>query len=65
MAILKVRDNNGNVTVIPALEGRSAYQIAISNGYVGTEQEWLESLKGGVDAIPLTDIYNLIKEMAE
>lgn len=47
MAILKVRDNNGNVTVIPALEGRSAYQIAINNGFIGTEQEWLKSLQGG------------------
>lgn len=44
MAILKIRDNNGNVTVIPALEGRSAYQIAISNGFIGTEKEWLNSL---------------------
>lgn len=25
--------------------GRSAYQIAISKGFVGTEQEWVESLK--------------------
>lgn len=44
MAILKIRDNNGNVTVIPALEGRSAYQIAVSNGFIGTEKEWLNSL---------------------
>lgn len=26
--------------------GESAYQIAIDNGFVGTEQEWLESLVG-------------------
>ena len=26
--------------------GKSAYQIAVENGFVGTEQEWLESLKG-------------------
>jgi hypothetical protein len=25
--------------------GASAYQIALSNGFVGTEEEWLESLK--------------------
>jgi hypothetical protein len=28
--------------------GKSAYQLAVSNGFVGTEQEWLESLKGEV-----------------
>ena len=27
-------------------DGKSAYQIAVDNGYVGTESEWLASLKG-------------------
>ena len=26
--------------------GDSAYQVAVNNGFVGTEEEWLESLKG-------------------
>lgn len=26
--------------------GKSAYEIAVENGFVGTEAEWLESLKG-------------------
>jgi hypothetical protein len=26
--------------------GKSAYELAVENGFVGTEQEWLESLKG-------------------
>lgn len=26
--------------------GKSAYQVAVDNGFVGTEQEWLDSLKG-------------------
>ena len=29
-----------------ALQGKSAYQIAVDNGFVGTEVEWLESLIG-------------------
>lgn len=28
------------------VSGLSAYQIAVKNGYSGTEEEWLESLKG-------------------
>lgn len=28
------------------LDGKSAYEIACDHGYVGTEEEWLESLKG-------------------
>lgn len=27
-------------------EGDSAYQVAVNNGFVGTEQEWLDSLQG-------------------
>ena len=48
MPILKVRDNEGNVSEIKALVGRqgdSAYEIAKQNGFTGTKQEWLESLK--------------------
>lgn len=32
--------------MIPA-NGMSAYEIAVRNGFQGTEQEWLSSLKGG------------------
>ena len=41
MPILKVRDNNGNVSEIKALVGRqgdSAYEIAKQNGFTGTKQ---------------------------
>lgn len=27
-------------------DGDSAYEIAVKNGFIGTEQEWLASLKG-------------------
>ena len=27
-------------------DGKSAYEIAVDNGFIGTETEWLESLKG-------------------
>lgn len=35
-----------------SIEGKSAYEIAVDNGFVGTEQEWLDSLQGtpGTDA---------------
>ena len=44
-------------------DGRSAYEIAIENGFVGTAAEWLESLKGrdglpgkdGADGLPGRD----------
>ena len=47
-------------------DGKSAYEIAVEHGFVGTETEWLESLKGvdgkdgcdgrnGVDGLPGKD----------
>ncbi|WP_225388686.1 hypothetical protein, partial [Escherichia coli] len=30
--------------------GKSAYQIALDNGFVGTEAQWLASLKGDTGA---------------
>ena len=47
-------------------QAKNAYQIAIENGFVGTESEWLESLKGadGQDYIltdaDKTDIANIV-----
>lgn len=37
-----------------ALNGESAYDIAVRHGYAGSEQEWLESLKGS-DGLNGTD----------
>ena len=31
-------------------DGKSAYEIAVEHGYEGTEEEWLESLKGAAGA---------------
>jgi hypothetical protein len=43
--VLKVRDNIGNSRIIPAIRGMSAYQVAVANGFKGTEKEWLASLQ--------------------
>lgn len=36
---------HGDIT-LPSTAGESAYQIAVNHGFEGTEEEWLESLKG-------------------
>lgn len=30
---------------IPGTPGKSAYEIAVTNGFIGTEQQWIDSLK--------------------
>lgn len=44
--ILQIKDTNGNWITIPAIEGDSAYDVAVKNGFEGSEEEWLASLKG-------------------
>lgn len=41
----------------PGADGLSAYQLAVANGYSGTLEQWLESLKGepGRDGVPGAD----------
>lgn len=58
MPIMKVRDNNGNVSEIKALVGRkgdSAYKVAVANGFTGTEEQWLDSLKPALGTDYFTD----------
>jgi hypothetical protein len=47
MSILNVNSANGASMAFSVLKGSSAYEIAVKNGFEGTEQEWLDSLKGG------------------
>ena len=46
-------DLSGNI-MYTILKGLSAYEVAIKNGFVGTEEEWLESLVGnGIDTVSI------------
>lgn len=40
-------------------DGKSAYEIAVENGFNGSEKEWIDSLKGATQFIPVfVDDYN-------
>lgn len=45
--------------------GKSAYAIAVENGFQGTEQEWLESLQGDLSVIDfnIDDNMHLIMQL--
>ena len=34
------------------LQGLSAYQVAVNNGFIGSESEWIQSLKGADGKVP-------------
>ena len=54
--VLNILDKDtGKYVGIPALKGESAYEVAVKNGYKGTEREWLESLKGEGADVDLTE----------
>lgn len=42
------RPPNRSVEKVRVVRGESAYETAIENGYVGTESQWLDSLRGAV-----------------
>lgn len=53
--------NNGSLTGMiteTVLKGLSAYEVAVKNGYTGTEEEWLLTLNG--DGLGLTVKNNLL-----
>lgn len=50
MAVIKIyNENTGEYDELPVARGESAYEVAVRNGYEGTEEEWLNSLKVGID----------------
>ena len=60
---LTIVDKNGTQNVgirngADGNDGKSAYELAVDNGYTGTEEEWLTSLKGtdGVTTVQTTKI---------
>lgn len=44
--------------VVFGIQGESAYQVAVRNGFEGTEEEWLKSLSGPA-GVSITDMYDL------
>ena len=43
---LRIKLTDGKETEFSVYNGKSAYQIALDNGFEGSEEEWLASLKG-------------------
>lgn len=46
VALVKMASGQAGPQGPPGPAGKSAYQVALDNGYVGTQEEWLETLVG-------------------
>jgi len=46
----------GNLGVVFGKDGQSAYEIAVKNGFEGTEEEWIQSLKGVDGTVAFEDL---------
>lgn len=44
-ALLK-RYVSDSIANLSGVNGKSAYEIAVDNGFIGSEEEWLKSLQG-------------------
>ena len=54
---IQLNVNMPNIKGDAGKDGDSAYLTAVKNGFVGTEREWLESLKASIDT---TEAYNTL-----
>lgn len=45
-------------------DGESAYELAVENGFIGSESEWLESLKAKTDTELDSESHNAIANSA-
>lgn len=55
-------ETDSKLANVTTTAGKSAYQLAVDNGFVGTQQQWLDSLKGapgqpGASGAQLAGIY--------
>ncbi len=49
----------GSLSLPKAIQGKSAYEIAVEEGFKGTKKEWLDSLK----AIAPEDVQQIVNEI--
>jgi hypothetical protein len=56
MAIITIKDKDGNLIDIPALQGKTAYQYAKEQGFTGTEDEFGNILANNVADIQINDV---------
>lgn len=55
----------GEMQPIRGRDGKSAYEIAVANGFIGTEEEWLASLKGDPGRITEDEMQALTADIVE
>lgn len=54
--VLNILDKGtGKYVSVPAIQGDSAYEVAVKNGFQGSETDWLDSLKSTETSVDLSE----------
>ena len=62
-AVAKVRNSKGEFEGMPALTGENIYQMAVRNGYIGTEDEYLAEIISDGWVTGLAEVKNDLSEL--
>ena len=55
----------GNIHKLGLIDGYSAYELAVKNGFKGTEKEWLASLKGEKGDRGFVELGDAVEDITE
>lgn len=45
-AIVRIKNSDGKFDALSALRGQNSYELAVKNGFKGSEEEWMDSIIG-------------------
>lgn len=57
--VLRIKNEHGDWVSIPCITGDSAYEVAQQNGFNGSEEQWLESLKPHIQVTQIEGGYRI------
>ncbi|MGL4655826.1 MAG: hypothetical protein ACRCWM_08080 [Sarcina sp.] len=49
MSVIRIKNSDGSISNVSIIKGKSAYEIAVLHGFVGTEEQWINSMQRSKD----------------
>lgn len=64
-SVAKIRNSDGKFEGIPALTGENVYEMAVRNGYIGTEEEYLAEIISDGWVTGLAEVKNDLSALSD